>query len=291
MGFPVPYQRRPGLDPRSEREKVDELMSHTAQVIEWHEKRGKNEECPDFPNIPLRSNLTPKRRLDTKEEHILVTRFQRIGDLRARNVMILSQKGLLYKIAREEFFNKIHTNQQEDLIQEGYEGLFRAIEKYDQSYGCRFSTYAVFWMRAYMEDFIHNVKRKDEMIVEGTGRYHNSKAVREKMVSLDAQAIVGDDSGMTLEERIADTKNVEADSITISNELSALVQRMAIKVAIEMNNQRVKSIVLKRLLAKEPETLGSLAKEFGVTKERMRQIELQFMKRFKHQMKKRLVEV
>lgn len=263
MGLPIEVAKKFGHDPRTTREKADDVLSQASDLVSWGED-SREKETIAFPDIPLKANGVPKRRLTNEEEAALTYRFHRYGDLRARDILMLSQMGLLYIIAnryRVKLGNKF-----DDAVQEAYcKGLTRAAELFDPDKGMRFSTYASGWIKADIGRFANKEKDAATAGVEGL------RGVRHSLIPLESP--VGGGEGLTVVDTCMDTSKFSADQIAIRNETSRVVRSCVERAAAKMNDSRIASIVQDRLLSDEPQELRVLGERHSVSRERIRQIE------------------
>lgn len=256
------------------------------------------------------SELEPEERTEI-DERVLVAGEQ------ARFKLIKSNIRLVAKFVFEPRFRNRHDI--DDLVQMGLMGLMRASEKFDPDYGCRFSTYASWWIRQGLFRGIATDARTIRVpvhVLDKVSRYRKTrhalglatdtsgKAVRKiaeslgwsdaftariaqiaemRTVSLDAS--VGTDQDTTLAELVPDSKP-GPEEITIANDTSARVRA----IIEELNDDRLQDIITRRFgLNGVEETLQSIGESYGITRERIRQLEEKAMKSLKrHAIKKKL---
>lgn len=241
-------------------------------------------------NVPL---------LTKEEEKELALRFA-AGDKKAKEKLVSANLRLVIMAAKK--YN-LHTALSfEDLIQEGNLGLMRAVDTYDVSKGFRFSTYAMHWIKQSISramlnqgrairvpvnvlEFKSKYNKAVKALFEQLGRDPHLEEVAEYMgekvekvkemetlikdpVSLNTT--LNDEDDGTLEDLIADP-NQDRPEDRIDNELRA----KAINAVLETLSEREKNIIIARfgLNGKRAQTLDELAKEYKLTKERIRQIE------------------
>ncbi len=248
--------------------------------------------------------------LTPEEEHRLAVQYREEGDSRAAYTMVLANLRLVVKIAYE--FRRNFANLM-DLIQEGNIGLMRAVEKFDPYRGVKLSSYAAWWIRAYIIRYLLNnwslVKigttqnqrrlffnlKKAKQQLEAQGFKPEPKLIAAKLnvredevvemekrlsggdVSLDAP--VDDESETSRMDFVADT-DADASEELADREFQALVRRKLAEFR-ETLGERDRVIFDRRLVAEEPVTLRELGDEFGVSRERVRQVEADLKRRLK----------
>lgn len=198
------------------------------------------------------------RPLTADEERELARRAHR-GDAAARDQLVRRNLPLVLMFARKQARGGLRL---EELVQEGNLGLLRAVEKFDPEAGTRFSTYAVWWIRAYVWRYL---KAARSAVRPRSG----SVAVAD--VSLDLP--LGDDGDATPLERIED------DGPAPDDRYAAAEREAQLRGALNRVRSRLGElgwdIVHSRLKQDPPETLEQIGRRWGISRERVRQVEVQ----------------
>lgn len=235
-------------------------------------------------------------RLSATEERDL---FQRVrsGDRRARERLVLSQLRFVIRIAGRY---RRHGCPLPDLIQEGTVGLLEAIKRFNPDRGTRLSTFAMWWIRAAIQDYI---LRSGTAVRSVTTPRHRTMYFSGGMSALDDRS---SDTARTLAERFNTTiedvrafaqrmravdqplDQVQADGLSLAEtipdiapnpeirlatkrERVALIRR--IRAAIPALTRRERHILRRRFLSEKRDSLTKIGKELGLSKERVRQLE------------------
>jgi RNA polymerase primary sigma factor len=195
-------------------------------------------------------------RLSREEERDLSIRALR-GETAARDKLIRHNLALVLAVVRSQRRGAVRI---EDLVQEGNLGLMRAVEKFDPRAGTRFSTYAVWWIRAYVGRYL-KAARSNVRPRSGT--------VAQDDLSLDAPMF--DDPDGSWLDRMEDD-HPDPESSYVSSEKDRHVRTSLERVRARIGELGW-DIVQNRLAQDAPETLEMIGRRWDVSRERVRQVE------------------
>jgi len=274
----------------------------------------------DEENLPALSNPALHRYLQEISQYELLTReetdelairFREEGDQDAAYRLVSSNLRLVVKVAMD--FQKYWMQNFMDLIQEGNVGLVQATKKFDPYRGVKFSYYAAYWIRAYVLKFIMDNWRlvkigttqaqrklffslnKERKLLEAQGFQAEPKLIAQRLNVKEREVVeMGqrmDNWDVSLESPVRSDSDDEQKSFLPSNgpgiESTVAGREIKIKLAELLDilkdrlNDKERMILESRLLTDEPMTLQNIADKFAISRERVRQIEVNLLKKMK----------
>jgi RNA polymerase sigma-32 factor len=262
--------------------------------------------------------------LDPQEEYMLAKRWREAGDRDAAHRLIISHLRLVAKIARGYRGYGLPIA---DLMSEGHAGLMQAVERFEPERGFRFSTYAVWWIKAAIQEYI---LRSWSLVKLGTTASHkklffNLRKAKSRIFALDEgdmrpdqvkliakrlgvteRAVIDMNRRLGGDASLNDTNREDSDSAewqdwlvddspdqetTLAAKEEFDNRRNAVSVVLGALNARARRIFESRRLAEDPMTLAELADEFGVSRERVRQIEARAFEKVQEAVKNRVATI
>jgi len=258
--------------------------------------------------------------ISREEEHALAVRWTEDGDEDAARQLVLANLRLVVKIAME--YRRAWTNVL-DLIQSGNVGLLEAVQRFDPYRGVKLTSYAVYWIRAYILKYLMDNFRtvrlgrsraqrklffrlnKEKRQLELEGFEVEPKLLAERLevteedvldmdqrmsqsdLSLNAPAR-RDDAGAEFGDFVP-VGGRDAEQTIGDSQLSDVFQETIAEFSAGLG-ERDRQIVEERIIAEEQKTLQELADEFGISRERVRQLEKRLVDQLRDYMKANLVD-
>ncbi|PZO89307.1 MAG: RNA polymerase sigma factor RpoH [Sphingomonas sanxanigenens] len=258
--------------------------------------------------------------LTPEQEYMLAKRFQEHGDTEAAAQLVTSHLRLVAKIAMGYRGYGLPVS---ELISEGNIGLMQGVKKFEPDRGFRLATYAMWWIRASIQEFIlrswslvkmgttaaqkklffnlRRMKSKLDAFEDGDlSPEHLAKIAKdlgvteEEVTSMNRRMAMGGDTSLNVsmnEDGEGQWQDWLADEGPLQDERLADAEEKDVRHALLMEamddlNDREKHILAERRLADEPKTLEELSQVYGVSRERVRQIEVRAFEKLQKAMLK-----
>ena len=262
--------------------------------------------------------------LQPQEEFMLAKRWREHGDRNAAHKLVTSHLRLVAKIAMGYRGYGLPIS---EVISEGNVGLMQAVKRFEPDKGFRLATYAMWWIKAAIQEYIlrswslvkmgttanqkklffnlRKAKSRISALEEGDLRPDQVKIIAKRLgvteqdvidmnrrlggdASLNAPIREEGDSG-EWQDWLVDDQESQEKVLAESEELAT--RRKALSEALSVLNDRERRIFEARRLADEPVTLEELAEEFGVSRERVRQIEVRAFEKVQKAVRTRVADM
>ncbi len=244
--------------------------------------------------------------LDAEEEYMLAKNWKDNGNLQSAHKLVTSHLRLVAKIAMGYRGYGLPVN---ELISEGNIGLMQAVKKFDPDKGFRLATYAMWWIKAAIQEYVlrswslvkmgttsaqkklfFNLKKIKNQIAPDQSGDLRDEQVKEisKRLDVDSGEVVNMNRRMMGQEKSLNDpiKSGETDEwqdwlvdesldqeLLISQQQEYNDKKELLKSAMQILNEREKEIIIARRLSENPSTLEDLSKKYKISRERIRQIE------------------
>jgi len=303
----------------------DEDRPRRKNVVAYADDVEANKEAALSRFDPMQAYLREVQRhplLAPEEELSLATKYFQTGDVRAAHKLVTSNLRLVVKIAYE--YRRAYKNIM-DLVQEGNVGLMQAVKKYDPTRGVKLSSYAAWWIRAYILRYILNNWRmvklgttqaqrklffnlnKEKQKLLAMGIDPSPKLIAERLnveekevmdmdvrlgaseASLDAP--VGDTDGkLTPRVDLMAGSGEAADVLLAEAELNSKLKEKLASFRLTLKGKDLEIFDLRLVAQDEPLTLQELGDKFGVSRERVRQLEARLVGKLRAHLRDELDE-
>lgn len=308
---------------------MEESIKQSSPVKKTADKLEENLENKDQANPlvrydPLQAYLMEIRRynlLSREEEFSLAVRHLETKDPEATYKLITSNLRLVVKIALD--FQRYWMSNLLDLIQEGNIGLMQAVKRFDPYRGVKLSSYASFWIKAYILKFIMDnwrlIKigttqsqrklffnlRKEKDQLDRMGYAPEPKLLAERLDvkeedviemnqrmegwELSLETPINDESRYTHKDMVV-AEEIPSDELLARHESQSLIRNKIGELRSTLN-EKEKDILDNRLLAENPLTLQVLGDRYSISRERIRQIEERLLKKIKVYLEKEVPDL
>ncbi len=290
-------------------------MASTALTLALSPEAGLSRYLQEIRKFPM---------LEKEHELRLATQWREKGDVEAAHTMVTSHLRLVAKIAMGYRGYGLPIG---EVISEGNVGLMQAVKKFEPERGFRLATYAMWWIRAAIQEYIlrswslvkmgttaaqkklffnlRRIKGEISALEEGDLTREHVKTIAHKLAVTDEEVIsmnrrlsggdaslnapIAGDGESQWQDWLADDNGVSQETELAENE--EFGERMVLlNAAMEGLSERERHIIMERRLKDDPATLEDLSKEYGVSRERVRQIEVRAFEKLQKAMKAQALE-
>jgi RNA polymerase sigma-32 factor len=249
--------------------------------------------------------------LTQEEEFKLAVRYRKYNDIEAAHKLITANLRFVVKVA---FEYKAYGVKIQDLVQEGNIGLMMAVKKFNPYKGYRFISYAIWWIRAYMQNFIiktwslvkigttqaqkklfykiGKVRKALESDGAGEKKYErlakDLDVTKEDIIEMEQRMAARDlsldapfDEGQELTHLELLRENSLNQEEAIAQEEEKRMRQLEVQDALKRLNEKEVYVIKNRVMADEPLTLQQIGTHLKLSRERVRQIESEALKKLK----------
>ncbi|MEN6437582.1 MAG: RNA polymerase factor sigma-32 [Syntrophobacter sp.] len=259
--------------------------------------------------------------LSREAEMDLAIRYREKDDIESARKLVTANLRLVVKIAMD--FQRYWMQNLMDLIQEGNVGLMQAVRKFDPYRGYKFSYYASFWIKAYIIKFIMDnwklVKigttqaqrklffnlRKEKERLEGQGMEASAKLLSHRLEVKESEVIEMDqrlnsweislDSPVKEDSEDTHKSFLPSGDLPIDDQIADREAKAILHDKLRLFGEQLQgkeaTIFEKRLLTEDPMTLQRIGEKFGISRERVRQIESRLKKKLKGYLEEEIMDI
>lgn len=280
------------------------------EMLEEEAEEDDDEEIVQGEGMKMYLKEIGKIKLLTKKDEKTLAKQIKNGDELAKKYFVHANLRLVVSIARR-YANKGHGLEMQDLVNEGNMGLVKAVEKFDHTKNFKFSTYATWWIRqsitraiadqgrtirlpVHRVEKLNKIKRISKKLTQKLGREPSFEEIAEQMgenvdkiedfmkmnqETVSMETNFGDDDGSTLKDFIADGEGLTPEQSTRQSILKEVFEELFDTLEdLEAEVLRLRF----GLDGAKPKTLEEVGRMFGVTRERIRQIEANAIRKLCH---------
>jgi RNA polymerase sigma-32 factor len=244
--------------------------------------------------------------LTADEEYMLALRWREHGDVDAAHKLVTSHLRLVAKIAMKYRGYGLPVA---DLLSEGNIGLMKAVKKFEPERGFRLATYAIWWIKAAMTEYVlrswslvrmgtmaaqkkmffnlRRLKSRLEILDNGDISFDDARALAKRLNVSEEEIVdmnrrissrdaslntpLGEEEGMEFQDTLVDD-SPSPEALAIRGDEASRRRRMLVD-ALKTLNERERHIFVERRLKDDPVTLEELGQQYGISRERVRQLE------------------